>query len=290
MPNLSIESSKFRSDVLVFKKSPILVYSGHVSNESRLHIPQHKHVTYCELLYIRKGNGKVIINDKCYNAKQGDIIIFNRDVMHEEIYESDQDIEYFYCAIANLAIEGLEEGLLIPDTILPIISCSDCVSKVEYYISELFQENFERDAGFLTMFESLLKSLLILVVRIVNKNYPFFEIYRSLSPGNRIKEYIDDNYNKPISLKGIADSLFLSQHYLCHVFKRETGSSPIHYLINRRVEEAKKLLLNTNKSFQEISGLVGYENAVHFNILFKKATGLTPGKYKEGIINGMKYS
>jgi YesN/AraC family two-component response regulator len=290
MPNISIESNKLKGDILVFKKSPILVYTGHVSDEFSLHLPLHQHTTYCEMLFIRKGNGKIIINDNSYNVSKNDIIILNQGVLHEETYESDQGIEYFYCAIANLAIEGLQEGILIPTTISPVIHCTDYVSKIEYYISELFQEGTEQEPGFITMNENLLKSLLILVIRILNKSQRIFAAYKSSSAGNKIKEYIENNYNKNISLKEIAESLFLSQHYLCHAFKREIGISPIQYLIHRRVEEAKKLLLNTNKSFQEVSSIVGYENAVHFNILFKKATGLSPGKYKEGIKNGMNYS
>jgi YesN/AraC family two-component response regulator len=55
----------------------------------------------------------------------------------------------------------------------------------------------------------------------------------------------------------------------------------INYLITRRVAEAKKLLLTTNATVEEISRQVGYENSNYFSMLFKKINGTSPGRFRQ---------
>ena len=72
----------------------------------------------------------------------------------------------------------------------------------------------------------------------------------------------------------------LAERTLKRRFKAATGSSMIDYVQNLRVEEAKQLLENTDRSADEISADVGYENPGFFRRLFKRRTGMTPGQYR----------
>lgn len=91
-----------------------------------------------------------------------------------------------------------------------------------------------------------------------------------------VKEFIDSRYMEEISLQRLANEFFISPDYLSHVYKEHIGSSPINYLIMVRIGHAKKLLLTSDLSVQEIAKSVGYNNANYFSILFRKATGLSP--------------
>jgi transcriptional regulator GlxA family with amidase domain len=64
-------------------------------------------------------------------------------------------------------------------------------------------------------------------------------------------------------------------------FKAATGSSLIEYLQNLRVEEAKRLLESTELPMEDISEQTGYSDTSFFRRLFKRLTGLTPGKYRQ---------
>ena len=77
-----------------------------------------------------------------------------------------------------------------------------------------------------------------------------------------------------------AFQLYISPSHISHLFKEETGQSPINYLIKCRIEESKNLLVTTQKSIKEIAYSVGYGNISYFNALFKKYTGMTPGTYR----------
>jgi AraC-like DNA-binding protein len=68
---------------------------------------------------------------------------------------------------------------------------------------------------------------------------------------------------------------------LAHVFKESTGFSPIQYIIRRRIGEAQSLLINTNESVTNISGIVGYDNTSYFTTLFSKTVGMSPKKYRQ---------
>jgi AraC-like DNA-binding protein/mannose-6-phosphate isomerase-like protein (cupin superfamily) len=269
----------------IFNKLPVLLYAGQISDEPDWKFPSHKHDDLSEIIYISEGEGEFIIGNKLYQGKKGNILIYNRGVIHDEKSNPDNPLKTYFCGIGNLELKGLNKGCIIPEHVEPVINADNYTHKIETYISEIFEECNLQVMGYETICQNLLVSLIVLILRIVNVFSESREIIERCSPlGNRIKEikeYIDRNYTRDISLGHIADRLYISQDYLSHVFKNETGYSPINYLINRRVGEAKKLLLTTDMSIQQISLEVGYENTGYFSTLFKKIAGISPGMFRD---------
>jgi Response regulator containing CheY-like receiver domain and AraC-type DNA-binding domain len=116
-------------------------------------------------------------------------------------------------------------------------------------------------------------------------NY-FFEQLRSKSTGgsnsNRIFKFIHDNYkDADLSIKSIADYLFLTPNYLSLQFKKETGTTINQYITEYRIEKAKEYLADRRFKLYEIAALVGIQDANYFAKTFKKVTGLTPSEFKE---------
>lgn len=100
-------------------------------------------------------------------------------------------------------------------------------------------------------------------------------------------EYINNNYSKEISLDEISQMLNLSSYYFSKLFKEETGEGFVEYLTNRRVEEAKEMMKDPNRSMKDISSSVGYSDPNYFSRIFKKSTGSTPSEYRDKIISNM---
>ena len=96
------------------------------------------------------------------------------------------------------------------------------------------------------------------------------------------QDYIASNYSKDLILDDVSKELQISPYYFSKLFKKRTGSTFIEYLTNVRIERAKELLRNTNKSMKEICLEVGYSDANYFSRTFKKNVGVTPSEYKEG--------
>ena len=94
-------------------------------------------------------------------------------------------------------------------------------------------------------------------------------------------EYIDKNYQEDINLNKISNYVSLSKNYFCNIFKKETGITIWDYLIRIRMEEAKKMLLETEHKTYEISERVGYDDPSYFGRLFKKYTGFTPIEFRD---------
>ncbi len=97
----------------------------------------------------------------------------------------------------------------------------------------------------------------------------------------RAADYIKRNYMNKLTLEETAAYVFLSPAYFSRVFKEEMGDNFNVYVNSVRVEAAKKLLLNEKVALVDISTIVGFEGQSYFSKVFKKLTGVTPGKYRE---------
>lgn len=94
------------------------------------------------------------------------------------------------------------------------------------------------------------------------------------------KEYIINNFNKSITLKDVAEEVFLSQNYLSELFKKEIGEGFYEFLSNYRIKRAKEILITTNLKVYEIAKMVGYNDSITFGRAFKKITGVTPNSFR----------
>lgn len=93
--------------------------------------------------------------------------------------------------------------------------------------------------------------------------------------------YIRKNYMNKISLNDISEYTKLSVSYLSKVFKEQTNENLSAYINQVRIESAKLFLLDRNIPLVEVSYLSGFEDQSYFSKVFKKFTGVTPGKYRD---------
>jgi two-component system, response regulator YesN len=94
------------------------------------------------------------------------------------------------------------------------------------------------------------------------------------------KDYIRNHYSEEISLKNVAEYIFINPNYLSELFKEETGTNFIDYLIETRMNSAKKLLLRPGIKVYEVGQMVGYSEPESFTRAFKKVIGVSPNEYK----------
>jgi two-component system response regulator YesN len=100
-------------------------------------------------------------------------------------------------------------------------------------------------------------------------------------PIRTAKQYIKDKYAQPITLEEVSNQIGFNATYFSSLFKKETGQNFLEYLTDTRIQAAKQLLADTNRSVIQVSEEVGYIDIKHFTKLFKKATGLTPSEYRK---------
>ena len=94
-------------------------------------------------------------------------------------------------------------------------------------------------------------------------------------------DFMNANLHRKIALAEIAILVNSSPTNLSHLFKEETGVTPIEYLIRLRMRKARELLMTTFLSIKQIMAAVGYNSKSHFARHFKKQIGVTPSEYRK---------
>ncbi|WP_334077816.1 response regulator transcription factor [Paenibacillus sanfengchensis] len=113
-------------------------------------------------------------------------------------------------------------------------------------------------------------------------------VIRSADPSQtailqKIYDYVNENFEKDISLAEMANALHLNYSYLSSYFKQRTGENLTSYINRVRTGKAKELLFNHELSISEVSRLTGFSEHNYFSKVFKKMTGMTPAEYRNHI-------
>ncbi|MBB3109655.1 AraC-like DNA-binding protein [Paenibacillus phyllosphaerae] len=96
-----------------------------------------------------------------------------------------------------------------------------------------------------------------------------------------MKAYIQANFADPdLSLKHLSDRFQISGKYASHLFKLEYDMKFVDFLVQLRMQQAERLLAETDETVQNIAMQVGYANSITFGRVFKRTTGVTPGEYR----------
>jgi len=97
----------------------------------------------------------------------------------------------------------------------------------------------------------------------------------------QVIDYLQEHFDRSHTLESLGQACGYNPRYLARRFKKETGLSPIDYLIRIRLGKACELLCRTSATIGEIAQSVGYDDMFYFNRLFKKNLGCSPGRYRQ---------
>ncbi len=97
----------------------------------------------------------------------------------------------------------------------------------------------------------------------------------------QVKEFIQKNIDMRVTTEDVAQTLNINRTQLCNKFKHITGKTLAVFILELKIEDAKRLLKTTNKSLSEISYHLAFSSQSHFQNTFKRLTGITPAQYRE---------
>lgn len=146
-------------------------------------------------------------------------------------------------------------------------------------LAELKQEHL----GSRLYIESLANVLAVHLLRQYTATKPPLPIYEGGLPERqllRVLEYINEYLDQEIKLADLAQLLDISPFHFSRLFKQSIGSAPYQYLLQQRIERAKQLLKQSNKSIIEIAFLCGFNSHSHLSKQFRQLTGTTPKAYR----------
>lgn len=272
----------------IFRKNqlPSLLWVYFMDDFLEWYHPMHVHDDSSLVVLIIDGENEILMNNRRFIGKKGDLLILNQgEVMHERTH-STVPLNLISCAVQNVFLEGLPDNVVIPTHDSPLIPTGAYFDLIKSLMEMILNECREQREGF----EGICQNLIITVLTV---------IYRYLQPtlctaalelpnanessqhAADIKKYIDMHFKADISLHFLANEFHFNPNYIVQVFKKSYGFSPIKYVIFRRIGEAQKLLLTTELSVVEIANEVGYQNVNYFYAQFKKYKGISPNRYRQ---------
>ena len=197
--------------------------------------------------------------------------------MHTELSYEARPLEYIVLGIEGLeiSIPGTNEGRYCVYTFSGANKVLNCMQSI-------LREMQEREQAHQMVCQAYMD---ILVVQLMRNTSTSMTQVADSSPTNRqcatVRRYIDNHYKEQLTLDLLAAEAKVNKYYLAHAYKQTYGISPINYMIARRIQAGKRLLLETDLSLSQISGILGFSSASYFSQSFRKAEAISPADYRK---------
>ncbi|WP_438348550.1 AraC family transcriptional regulator [Paenibacillus sp. FA6] len=253
-----------------------------------LHLHWHEHF---EIIVMRKGRALFHIDSRPYTAVAGDVVIIPGGSLHVGYALEGGDVNYDSVVLnASLFNDWMRDPVHIQYVspylegrqrfpVKPVEHDETCAN---YYplLDEVIAELRVKSPAYQLVVKSKLYALFTLLSRTfmplqlddkpVEGYFPNHERFKLLI------QRLESNFSEKMTIEQAAKQVSLNPYYFCKLFKRLTGRTFIEYVNICRMNEAKRLLLESNDSITEIASKVGCENPNYFTKLYKRYMGVTP--------------
>ena len=246
----------------------------------------HSH-SFWQLLVPTGGDGAVLVGEQSYPAVRGFALLVKPGVPHTVVRtEGQASPPKFIDVKFGVLDEALEQELLSLDCRVTLTDTDAALTQLKSILTEAqFQELFSGQ-----VINMAFSTFLIGLVREhhgeksaalaeYERAAVLDESYKGLAVSGLL-EYINQNFDRIISLDDLSHFAHVSKTTLIEIFKEMYGSTPIRYLNNLRMRKAKELLADSDISVSEISEMVGFQSIHYFSRNFKEREGCTPMEYR----------
>jgi len=252
---------------------------------------------FFELLYVESGRGTHQVDGETFEVAEGDlfwmrpgqhhdpgglastqkwIVAFNVDAAAPTQHDGQ-----FFTGALTLALSPFAPSTSAARRAqVPTLERSRWVGRFEAIVRELE----EKPLGYGEAACAHLRLALIDLARLAATRAP------EASPGRpllaEVFAFIEARFRAPIGLRDVAEAVGRSPAYLTDLVRRETGRTVLQWVIDRRLSEARRLLLQSESPVSAIAESVGYLDAKHFAAQFRRATGASPHVWRSSRLGG----
>ncbi len=250
----------------------------------------HRH-RQVEIMYVEHGSCVTEVEGLVLPMEKGQFVLINGDVEHrllvikgvscrilniEFVFMPTQDTFFSFGAFCSKAFDHHPDLFLSP----PYYHLLKDDGEIHGILKKMVTELDSRGEMAKISINLLFWQLLLQIQRSLQAARLIANDPRAGYVQNAMK-FMQNNYHKTINVETVADALKINRSYFHRIFKEYTGTTPIAYLTNIRMERAKSLLLQTNLPMREIARNVGIHSQQYFNYLFKKETARSPRLFKQ---------
>ena len=233
-----------------------------------------------QLLYIASGKAHFHFDGKEQIVTAGHMVLYRpKEPQKYEYYGEDQtEVYWVHFTGGNVTNILRSYGLTDDKRVFYCGSGLDYQNLFRTMINELqmCKENYAE------MLEMYLRQIFIMLQRYFI-NAAKTDNARVVEEIDKATIYFNEHYSEDISIDEYAQNNHVSVSWFIRNFKHCTGSTPMQYILSKRIYNAEILLQDSTYNITEISEIVGYENPLYFSRIFKKVKGLSPSEYRKSI-------
>ena len=218
-----------------------------------------------KIIYYKSGGGQTMIGSSVFRFTEGMFAVVGPNEIFEDIVTS--QTEELICEFtADPDCPKIPGGLYYD---------KDHIIQKQF---EKIQREYRRDENYRGEFLDLFSAeLYYLVLRNLNRHS------EKTNTVQDIVKYIDEYFYDDIKIETLAKKTGYTCRHFRSLFTEKMGISPSEYLLKRRLENSRNLLLATSQSIVEISQSCGFSSASQFAMLFKRYAGMTPSEYRNSV-------
>lgn len=263
------------------------------------HVRMHHH-DYLELMYVVRGSGIHAINDNTFEIKPGTLCFINvgdahslnmttetlyfdiliNPVFFSEAFEGIHDFSVILGEMTKSKIK-LQKGVNIPFYFM-----GNDARKAENILYALYNEFTGKKDGYLQIIYYYMNILMIKIARTAPANTT-----EKLDLDEMLKvviEYVDENYQRGITLNDLSQKYNYNPSYFSRLFKKHYGINFSTYLQKKKLEYAIELLKDTNLTIDKVCEKAGFSNQKSFYSTFKNAMCITPSEFRRQSISAKR--
>jgi AraC-like DNA-binding protein len=245
----------------------------------------HYHPEY-ELTYILKGTGYRVVGNSHAHFSQGDLVLLGSNLPHTWCGKLDSGApsKALVIQFSKELIEPflkLNEGQSI-HKLLELSKRGLCFESDQLLADQLYTITNTSGLERILSLLSILNQLSIGKYRpLTTENYHGIMTKQFETRVNKVCAHLQNHFHEAITLKQVADLVFMSESNFCKFFKKATGTTFSDYLNDLRINEACHLLLSTEDTIGKIAQDSGFESLSYFNRVFLKKKQLTPSVFRK---------
>ncbi|MCY9697378.1 AraC family transcriptional regulator [Paenibacillus alginolyticus] len=244
-------------------------------------------INYCETDYcnIRKlakitvfgfvlsGQGYVRAGTQSYMARQGDVFILPAGCCHEVTSDPDHKEQWSYIWLnisGNWILKMLEAYQLLPRVVTQDSGLESLFKEAIESAKEKSVEEMQSE------FQVILMRIIVSLSETLRKRGDALT-----STVQAIKQFVDNSILHPFDSTQLASHIGISNKQMNRLFKREVGTTIYNYVISKKIESAKRMLLDTQLTISDIGYKLGYVDSHYFSNLFHSKTGVRPSDFRK---------
>ena len=253
--------------------TPQLIYISQTRFSEEWNSNLHTHGC-AELFFITGGHGRFQTQYETFPVAVHDLIVVNANVPHTELSQVESPLEYIVLGVEGLEAMGGAGGYAMLHLHSGWRELMDCLGL-------MLQETVQAQPGHGEVCRHLLAVVLLRLERQGELSLDAEpDDPRTSRECGLVRRYIDNHFKENLNLDQLARLAHVNKYYLAHAFRREFGTSPISYLISRRVEESRFLLRETDHTLSLIAQMLGFSSPSYFSQCFRRVEGISPMEYR----------